>query len=86
MTPTIVVFMRVLNVRSIAMKIKALTVIFHERPSSMGVIFISCFNTSIIEPRSEKAVFGVSDQVRHEPGWTATENGQRLEISDLSAV
>ena len=27
-----------------------------------------------------KPVFGVSDQVRHKPGCTATEDGQRLEI------
>ena len=30
-----------------------------------------------------KPVFGVSDQVRHKPGCTATEDGYRLEISDL---
>ena len=30
-----------------------------------------------------KPVFGVSDQVRYKPGCTATENGQRFEISDL---
>ena len=30
-----------------------------------------------------KQVFGVSDQVRQKPGCTATEDGQRLEISDL---
>ena len=28
-------------------------------------------------------VFGVSDQVRHKPGCTTTEDGWRLEISDL---
>ena len=28
-------------------------------------------------------VFGVSDLVRHKPGCTATEDGYRLEISDL---
>ena len=28
-------------------------------------------------------VLGVSDQVRHKPGCRATEDGQRLEISDL---
>ena len=27
------------------------------------------------EPRCEKVVFGVSDQVRHKPGCTATEDG-----------
>ena len=30
-----------------------------------------------------KPVFGVSDQVRHKPGCTATEDGWTLEISDL---
>ena len=30
-----------------------------------------------------RPVFGVSDQVLHKPGCTATEDGQRLEISDL---
>ena len=30
-----------------------------------------------------KPVFGVSDQVPHKPGCTVTEDGQRLEISDL---
>ena len=30
-----------------------------------------------------KPVFGVSDQVAHKPGCTATEDGLRLEISDL---
>ena len=30
-----------------------------------------------------KPVFGVSDQVPHKPGCTATEDGYRLEISDL---
>ena len=29
-----------------------------------------------------KPVFGVSDQVQHNPGCTATEDGKRLEISD----
>ena len=30
-----------------------------------------------------KPVFGVSDKVRHKPGCTATEDGQRLEILDM---
>ena len=30
-----------------------------------------------------KRVLGASDQVRHKPGCTAKEDGQRLEISDL---
>ena len=32
-----------------------------------------------------KPVFRVSDQVRHKPGCTATEDGWRLEISDLES-
>ena len=32
-----------------------------------------------------KPVFGVSDQVPHEPGCTATECGWKLEISDLGS-
>ena len=30
-----------------------------------------------------KPVFGVSDMVRHKPGCTATEDGWKLEISDV---
>ena len=33
----------------------------------------------------KKPVFGVSDQVRHKPGCTTTEDGWRLEISDLGS-
>ena len=33
-----------------------------------------------------KPVFGVSDQVPHKPGCTATEDGYRLEISDLGSI
>ena len=32
-----------------------------------------------------KLVFGVSDQVGHKPGCTATEDGWRLDISDLES-
>ena len=32
-----------------------------------------------------KPVFGVSDQVPHKPGCTATKDGQRLEILDLGS-
>ena len=32
-----------------------------------------------------KPVFGVSDQVRHKLGCTATENDQRLEISNFGS-
>ena len=40
-----------------------------------------CLNKMSLVVR--KTVFGVSDQVRHKPGCTVTENGLRLEISDL---
>ena len=32
-----------------------------------------------------KPVFGVSDQVRHKPGCTATEDAKRLEISHVGS-
>ena len=32
-----------------------------------------------------KPVFGVSDQVRHKPGCTASEDDKKLEISDLES-
>ena len=32
-----------------------------------------------------KPIFGVSDQVRHKPACKATEDGWRLEISDLGS-
>ena len=37
----------------------------------------------LFEPRQGKTNILVSDLVRHKPGCTATENGYRLEISDL---
>ena len=37
------------------------------------------------EPQCEKTNILVSDLVRHKPGCTATEDGQRLEISDLES-
>ena len=40
---------------------------------------------SINEPRVEKTNVLVSDLVRHKPGCTATEDGQRLRISDLES-
>ena len=38
-----------------------------------------------IELRHEKTNILVSDQVRHKPGHTTTEDGKRLEISDLES-
>ena len=40
----------------------------------------------IFEPRSEKPVYGVSDQFRHKPVCTATEDNWRLDISDLRVI
>ena len=37
------------------------------------------------EPRHEKTNVLVSDQVRHKLGCTASEDGQRFEISDLES-
>ena len=37
------------------------------------------------EPRHEKTNILVSDLVRHKPGCTATEDSQKLEISDLKS-
>ena len=37
----------------------------------------------INEPRQEETNILISNLVRHKPGCTATEDGQRLEISDL---
>ena len=37
------------------------------------------------EPQCEKTNILVSDLVRHRQGCTATEDGQRLEISDLES-
>ena len=38
------------------------------------------------ELRLEKTNVLVSDLVRHKPGCTATEDGYRLEISDLESI
>ena len=39
----------------------------------------------LFEPRHEKTNILVSDLVRHKPGCTTTEDGKRLEISDLES-
>ena len=59
---------------------------------SHDVAHISCISSSkIICPNNmsiiimRKPVFGVSYQVRHKPACTATEDGWRLEISDLES-
>ena len=49
-------------------------------------IYINMCAAKIVDHMSlvlRKPVFGVSDQVRYKAGCTATEDGQRLEISDL---
>ena len=37
------------------------------------------------EPRHEKTNILVSDKVRYKPDYTATEDGKKLEISDLGS-
>ena len=49
----------------------------------MSVMFI-LMNFNINEPVGEKTNNLGSDQVQHKPGWTVTEAGQKLEISDLT--
>ena len=50
----------------------------HAYPEGIGVIRPLDFSG-----HQRKSVFGVSDQVRHKPGCTVKEAGQRLEILDL---
>ena len=45
-------------------------------------IALAAYDMSLVV---RKPVFGVSDLVRHKPGCTATEDGWRLEISDLDS-
>ena len=47
--------------------------------------FMTNLDERIFEPRREKTNVLVSDQVRHKPGCTATEDGYMLEISDLGS-
>ena len=55
--------------------------ILHHNKSE--VLFLEIDRT--IEPRRVKPDFGVSDQARHKPGCTVTEDGKRLKISDLAS-
>ena len=40
----------------------------------------------LFEPPCEIPVFRISDQVRHKPGFTTTQDGKRLEISHLGSI
>ena len=42
-------------------------------------------HADVMSGAARKPVFGVSNQVRHKPDCTATEDGQRLEISNLGS-
>ena len=46
---------------------------------------IGSSSISLYEPRSEKTNILVSDQVPRKPGCAVTEEGYRLEISDLES-
>ena len=45
----------------------------------------SCLGAQYMSPVVRKPVFGVSDQVQHKPGCTATEDCKWLEILDLGS-
>ena len=49
------------------------------------MVFIKVVVQHTYELRREKTNILVSDLVRHKPGCTATEDGQRLGISDLES-
>ena len=51
----------------------------------VSVLFGATFLLSQLSLVMRKPVFGVSDQVRHKPGCTKTEDDYRLEISDLGS-
>ena len=46
-------------------------------------LLLSFSLSCLYEPRHEKHVCGVCDQVRHKPACAATEARKRLEISDI---
>ena len=54
-------------------------------PFSLKSAFVFAAYTVKMSLVVRKPVFGVSDQVRHKPACTATEDGYRLEISDLES-
>ena len=59
-----------------------------EKPSILEFIHLArlfSLLNPIIEPRHEKTNVLVSDQVQYKPGCTATEDGWKLEISDLGS-
>ena len=48
-------------------------------------LFLDIYAQITFEPHHEKTNILVSDLVRHKPGCTAIEDGQRLGISDLGS-
>ena len=54
-------------------------------PASIYQVLITIFPTKQFEPVREKTDNLGSDQVRHKPDCTVTEDGYRLEISDLKS-
>ena len=53
--------------------------------SKKVIYFFPLIIQTIYEPRHEKTNVLVSDLVRHKPGCTASEDGKRLEISNLES-
>ena len=60
---------------STQLSMKFILLINVKMPTIVGIL--------TFEPRHEKTKVLVSDLVRHKPGYTVTEDGLRLEISDL---
>ena len=57
-----------------------------ERGRGGGGRLATCFsNTNPFPTENQKTNVLVSDLIRHKPGCTATEDGSRLEISDLES-
>ena len=54
-------------------------------PSRLSPFYRGTYHHAQMSLVVRKPVFGASDQVRHKPGCTDTEDGRRLEISDLES-
>ena len=51
--------------------------------ASLSLIWFATANTSLV---TRNTIFEVVDQVRYKLGWSTTEDGWRLEISDLGRI
>ena len=46
-------------------------------------VWLTSYPSNEMSRDARKPVFGVSDQVRHKPVCAVSENGKKLEISDI---